>query len=804
MAQVKCTHCHLSFDESVMIIEKEGDKNLYFCCKGCQGVYHLLKSENLDSFYEKLGNQTLSPAEIATKESKELERFDLEGFKKRYIRETKEGFYEISLIIEGIHCSACVWLNEKVLHKSEGVIEATINYSNNKAKVVWEPDRIKLSEIIEKIRSIGYNAYPYDPKLQEERANRIRNDYYSRILVGVFATMNIMWIAIAQYVGYFSGMEQEHKNILNIAEFILATPTLFYSGWIFFRGAYYGLKNRFINMDFLVASGALLAWLYSIYAMVTQKGEVYFDSVTMIITFVLVGKYLEVLSKKQAVDTLDKIVGSMPTEVSVILEDGSKALVSVENIRPKDIIELKPGERVAVDGVLISGSALFDESSLTGESEPIFKEVGDEIISGSICLDSVVRYEATKEAKDSILSQMGELLSDAITKKPKLEQLANTISGYFSVTILAIAVVTFIFWYLKGGSFENALIIAISVIVIACPCALGLATPMATLVGISKSAKEGILFKEASMLETLAKSSILALDKTGTITEGKPSVVSVKIFDGFEPSKALALVDSSNHPISKGVRKYLLNHYENLTPPKIEDIKSIEAKGVIAKCEGVELIGGNRELINSFGIECNFESENSLFIFAINNRVVAIFELRDNLRLDIKEAISKIEALGIKVVMLTGDNPKSAKRVANEVGIREFYAKLLPQDKANIIKSWQDDGKNVVMAGDGINDAIALARSNIAIAMGSGADIAIEVSDVVLLEDNPKSLLFAFKIARRSFLAVKQNLALSLVYNLLAIPLAVMGYVNPLVSALSMSLSSLVVVGNSMRIKVKR
>jgi len=804
LAQVKCTHCHLSFDESVMIIEKEGDKNLYFCCKGCQGVYHLLKSENLDSFYEKLGNQTLSPAEVATKESKELERFDLEGFKKRYIRETKEGFYEVSLIIEGIHCSACVWLNEKVLHKSEGVIEATINYSNNKAKVVWEPDRIKLSEIIEKIRSIGYNAYPYDPKLQEERANRVRNDYYSRILVGVFATMNIMWIAIAQYVGYFSGMEQEHKNILNIAEFILATPTLFYSGWIFFRGAYYGLKNRFINMDFLVASGALLAWLYSIYAMVTQKGEVYFDSVTMIITFVLVGKYLEVLSKKQAVDTLDKIVGSMPTEVSVILEDGSKALVSVENIRPKDIIELKPGERVAVDGVLISGSALFDESSLTGESEPIFKEVGDEIISGSICLDSVVRYEATKEAKDSILSQMGELLSDAITKKPKLEQLANTISGYFSVTILAIAVVTFIFWYLKGGSFENALIIAISVIVIACPCALGLATPMATLVGISKSAKEGILFKEASMLETLAKSSILALDKTGTITEGKPSVVSVKIFDGFEPSKALALVDSSNHPISKGVRKYLLNHYENLTPPKIEDIKSIEAKGVIAKCEGVELIGGNRELINSFGIECNFESENSLFIFAINNRVVAIFELRDNLRLDIKEAISKIEALGIKVVMLTGDNQKSAKRVANEVGIREFYAKLLPQDKANIIKSWQDDGKIVVMAGDGINDAIALARSNIAIAMGSGADIAIEVSDIVLLEDSPKSLLFAFKIARRSFLAVKQNLALSLVYNLLAIPLAVMGYVNPLVSALSMSLSSLVVVGNSMRIKVKR
>ena len=537
MAKARCPHCQLDFDESVMIEEKsEGAESLYFCCKGCQGVYHLLKEEGLDTFYEKLGNNSLEPAQ---RERDDLERFDLEGFSRKYVRETAEGFNEINLIIEGIHCSACVWLNEKVLHQMEGVVEAVINYSNNKAHVVWDPDVVKLSSIIEKIRSIGYNAYPYDPRLQEERAVKMRNDYYSRILVGVFATMNIMWIAIAQYAGYFTGMERGHKNILNIAEFILATPTLFYSGWIFFRGAWYGLKNRFVNMDLLVSAGATLAYIYSIYAMVTMHGEVYFDSATMIITFVLVGKYLEVLSKKRAVDTMDRITGTMPTEATVVRE-AEKTLVSIENIEVGDIIELKPGEKVAVDGVLTSGSALFDESPLTGESEPVLKEPEDEILSATICIDSVVRYRATKRADESLLHTITELLNDAITKKPKIEQLANTVSGYFSLAILTIALVTFAGWFYYSASFEKALIIAISVIVIACPCALGLATPMSTLVGISRAAQRGILFKEASQLETMARSDLLALDKTGTITEGRHSVVRFRAAAGFAPALAVA------------------------------------------------------------------------------------------------------------------------------------------------------------------------------------------------------------------------------------------------------------------------
>ncbi len=796
MPNINCTHCNLEFSEDVMIVEESGDKKLYFCCKGCQGVYHLLNSEGLGSFYDKLGDTTLQPA---SSKDGDIEKFDLEGFHKRYVEELDDGLYSINLIIEGIHCSACVWLNEKVLHKREGIIEATINYTNNKAKIIFDPEMIKLSSIIETIRSIGYNGYPYDPKLQEERATKTRKDYYSRILVGVFGTMNIMWLAIAHYAGYFTGIEQSFKDILNVAEFLLATPVLFYSGWVFFRGAYYGYKNRIVNMDILVASGALLSYVYSIYAMVSREGEVYFDSVVMIITFVLVGKYLEVLSKKHAVDTLDSIMGSTPTEVTLV-DDGSKSLVSIESVVVGDTIELKSGEKVVIDGVLVSGEGSFDESSLSGESEPIYKKEGDMILSGSIILDSVVRYRATKDASNSLMSSIVNLLEESITKKPKIEQLANSISGYFSTTILVIALFTFVGWYMVGGEFEEALIVAISVVVIACPCALGLATPMSTLVGIGISAKSNILFKEASFLETMAKSDLLALDKTGTITEGRPSVVEARV-EEFDYSLLYSLLLTSNHPISRGVARYMEERYESISTVALDSIKSIEAKGIRASYSGMELVGGNGSFMSSIGIEVDMESENSLFMFAIDGRLVATFELTDTIRDGAKEAISEIKSLGIEVVMLTGDHPQSANRVAKEVGIDEVHSRLLPQDKASLIDKFHKEGHIVVMVGDGINDTVALSRSDIAIAMGSGADTAISVSDVVLIDDKPQSIYRAYRISKRTFRAIKENLGFSLLYNVVALPLAIAGFVNPLVAALSMSLSSLVVVANSMRIK---
>lgn len=800
MNKKRCDHCHLEYEASLLIEDTHFNPPKFFCCKGCQGIYHLLQEEGLENFYEKMGENTLEPPKTHLEES---ERFDLDGFVSKYVKQTKEGLSEISLIIEGIHCSACVWLNEKVLSKQEGVVEVSINYSNHKAKIVWDDSIIKLSRIIETIRSIGYNAYPYDPKGGEERANAQRREYYSKLLVGIFATMNVMWIAIAQYAGYFTGMQSNIKNILNFAEFVLATPTLFYTGSVYFKGAYYGLKNRYITMDFLVATGATLTYVFSLYAMFSKNAEVYFDSVTMIVTFVFAGKYLEVLSKKKAVDILDAYGSSLPTEVVVIKGD-EKVLERVESVSIGDVIEVKAGDKIVIDGIITQGEGSFDLSHLSGESEPVLLGKGDKLLSGSLCLDSLIRYEARTTFSSSMLTRLVALLEDALSKKPHIEKFANQLSGYFSRTILFLALCTWIFWYVQEGSFEKALIVAISVIVIACPCALSLATPVATLVGLGLAAKRGILFKEAGFLESMAKCDTLILDKTGTITNGKPDVVEMKALKPVDFSLIYALANASNHPISQGVVRFIKESGESLHVKTLQQVKSLEAKGLSAICEGHLLMGGNAKMMQEAGIEIVLEERFetlSHYFFAIDGVLVAIFGLKDGVKEGAKASIDALKALGLDVVMLSGDHEPVTREIAKEVGISQFKAGLLPDEKASYIDVLRKKGKRVVMAGDGINDTLALSQSEIAIAMGSGADIAVEVSDIILTNDSMKSLHDAFVIARMSLKVIKENLAFSLLYNVITIPLAMSGHVIPLFAALSMSLSSLVVVGNSMRIK---
>ena len=801
MSKQRCDHCHLEYDASVLLQDTSFETPHFFCCKGCQGVFHLLKDEGLDTFYKRMGDDTtLEPPKVALDD---VHRFDLDGFIAKYVKTNKEGFNEIALIIEGIHCSACVWLNEKVLSKEAGIVEVSINYTNNKAKIVWDGAIVKLSHIIETIRSIGYNAYPYDPKSGEERATVQRRDYYSKLLVGIFATMNVMWIAIAQYAGYFTGMESNIKSILNFAEFILATPTLFYTGSVYFKGAYYGIKHRYVTMDFLVATGATLTYLFSLYAMFSRSAEVYFDSVTMIITFVFAGKYLEVLTKKKAVDTLDAFGSAMPTEVTLIKGD-EKILSSVDSVEIGEIIEVRPGDKVAIDGLITEGEGSFDLSRLNGESIPILVQKGDKLLSGSICLDSVIRYQATNTFSSSMLSKLVTLLEDAMNKKPKIEKLANQISGYFSRTILLLAFSTLLFWYYHSGSFETGLIVAISVIVIACPCALSLATPVATLVGLGLSAKRGILFKEAGFLESMAKCDTLVVDKTGTITKGKPEVVEKEYLQNFDISLLNALVLSSNHPISQGLASFLKHSGELLHVKHLEQIKTVEAKGVKAVFEGYQLLGGNAKMMQEEGIALSVSQTLdtlSHYFFAIDGKLVAIFGLRDSLKEGAYESIKALKKLGLQVVMLSGDHLSVTQMIAKEAGIEVYQAALLPHEKASYIEGLRQKGHKVVMAGDGINDTLALSQSEIAISMGSGADVAVDVSDVVLTNDSMQSLYEAFMISRKSLRVVKENLLFYLLYNVITIPLAMSGHIIPLFAALSMSLSSLVVVGNSMRIK---
>jgi Cu+-exporting ATPase len=782
----KCSHCHLEFPDEVMI--KEGD--LRFCCKGCKGVYHLIHDKDLDSYYSKVGNRELAPPKEGLIESSS---FDSESFQNRYLKERKDGFFEISLHIEGIHCSACVWLNEQILFETDGIIEANINFSTNRAKIVFDKKIILLSQIVETIRSIGYDATPFEKGENGKKLDRERKDYYIRLAVGIFGVMNIMWISIALYSGYFTGIEQNIKTILNIAEWILSTPVLFFSGWIFFRGAYFGLKNRVVNMDILIATGSLLTYLYSIYITLFELGEAYFDSVAMIITFILIGKFLELLSKREISESLDLISKYQPNEVQLL--NGEK--IAVEKLKKGDLIVVKSGERVGVDGKIIRGEGTLDEATITGESLPILKNIGDQILSGTLLTDGYLEVEVEREFKESHIWRLVSLLEDALSKKPNIENLANKISGIFSITILSLSLLTFTGWFLYSGDGNISFITAVSVLIIACPCALALATPIATLIGLNMGTKRGILFKEARFLETMAKADILAIDKTGTITEGKPKVVNSVKFRDYNEKLLVSLLKISKHPISIGI----LDFIKNMRGVNLENIVTIPARGVRATYNETDIIGGNLQFMNENGIFPHIESNKSHFYYAENGEVKALFELEDTLRKDAIEGIEKIKSIGLEVVILSGDREEAVKNIADEVGVSQWKSQLKPEDKLAWILEKQKSGKIVVMVGDGVNDILALGSANIGIAIGSGTDIAMEIGDVVLQKDSIVSLFESFQIGRKTFSLIRQNLGISLVYNAITIPIAIAGFVIPLVASISMSLSSLLVVLNSFRAK---
>ncbi len=774
------------------------DEAHYFCCKGCQGIYHLLADEGLDNFYEKVGDTKLTPP---TEQFEDSGNFNSSAFYDRFVKTNREDFQEVSLIIEGIHCAACVWLNEKALHKMDGIVEVHINYTNNKANITWADEVVKLSSIIDMIRAIGYNAFPYDPSLQEAHANKERKDFYLRMAVATFASMNVMWVAVAQYAGYFTGIRDDVRFILNIAEWALSTPVLFYSGWIFFRGAYYGLRNKVVNMDLLVSTGAALTYIYSIYITFANTGEAYFDSVTMIITFVLLGKFLEVLSKKSAADTLDVMSKHLPSEV-MVLRAGNFVNINVNEAVAGDVIQIKSGEKVALDGEVSKGEGSFDESNLSGESEPIFKKLGDKLLSGTVSLDATLQYRAVKDFAHSTLSNLVTLLESSMAKKPKIEQMANKLSEHFSTAILLLAFLTFLVWFLLGNPFETSFIVGISVIVIACPCALALATPVATLVGIGLGAKRGILFKQAAQLETMANIDMLLLDKTGTLTEGRPDVQRASYLKEFDKALLFSLASSSKHPVSVGISRYLMIEHEFKMILALDALEQISARGMKANYENHILLGGNAELMRENGIKVDENSDMTLYYFAINGELCAILELKDSIKKDALDLIESMKSKNIDVVMLTGDHERVAKEVAGALGIENYKAALTPKEKADYISHMHNQDKKVVMVGDGVNDILALAQADIGIAMGSGSDIAIDVSDVVLMNDSLTSLNEAFKISTTTFKLIKQNLGISLVYNAVTIPLAMAGYIIPLIAAISMSISSLLVVGNSLRIRL--
>lgn len=767
------------------MLEKDGH---FFCCTGCEAVFELVQSKGLGDFYERLGKNSLEPVNF----KQNLGVFD------SFVRPTNEGFSEIHLVIDGIFCAACVWLNEKILIEEQGVIEASVNPLTHKARVVFDERQVSLKRILTLIQSIGYKPSAYDPLKQEQKALSTKREFYSKLVVAVACVMNVMWIAVAKYAGFFSLMDAQTKDILNFAEFVLASPVLFYTGSAFYKNAYFSLKHGQISMDFLVIFGASLAYAYSLWAMFSRGGEVYFDSVAMIICFVFVGKYLEVLVKKHATDTMDGLNDFLKGEI-LVFNGKEFAPKDAYAVQVGDIIQLKTGDKILIDGVCVRGEASIDSSSLSGESEPVLVQAGTNINSACVVLDGSVEYRALKPYAESKLSQIISLLE--LSQKPKIQSLVAQIAVYFSRTVLAVALLCFCFWYfVRESGAEFALINAISVLIIACPCALALATPISNLIALFQALKLKVLFKSSDKIEDLSKCDYAVFDKTGVLTDFKLKIARYELNQKANLNELFAFINLSNHPVSASIREFLQEKVRDKKHLEFSAVKEVRAKGISARLKNDEFIGGNAHFLQEYGIKMSQKFSDTHFVFAKNGEILAHFEFESILRAGASELVSYLKKIKMPIKMLTGDNEKAAQKVASKLGITDFTAFCLPENKMQVVVALSQKRK-VLMVGDGVNDALALQNAAVAVSLKQGADLAAQNSDIILLKNDLHALKQAIRLSKKTFIIIKQNLAFSLCYNALTIPLAFVGLINPLVAAASMSLSSVVVILNALRIR---
>ena len=737
--------------------------------------------------------------------------------------------------VRGMTCSACVANVTKAVEKLDGVSNANVNLMTNSMKVNFDENKINDEEIIRAVEKIGYGASPAGEKTKSEdrpvddREKALKN----RLISSSIFMLILMYIAMGHMVhlptpSVFHG--REGAVIFAFSQFLLALPVV-YINRDFYISGFKGLKNRAPNMDSLVAIGSLAALVYGIFAIYMMaygfgqgdmelvdayRHNLYFESSAMILTLITVGKYLEEKSKNKTRSSLAKLMDLAP-KMATVIEDGKEVVKNIEDVRVGDILLVRPGESVAVDGKVIEGASSLDESAVTGESIPVQKSVGDRVISASINTTGSFKFQAEKVGEDTTISQIIKLVDEANQSKAPIAKLADEIAGVFVPAVLLIAAATFGIWMALGYGFENALNFAISVLVISCPCALGLATPVSIMVATGKSADFGLLFKNAEVLENLHKIDVIVMDKTGTITEGKPILTDIVTdLDQDEFLKIAGSIEkNSQHPLASAIINYAKENDIDLE--EITNFNSVSGRGLNGEIAGNKYLAGNIEYMLEESIdlkdfkkkaeELAGEGKTSMY-FANESEVLGIISVKDLPKNSSKDAIKLLRGMGKKIIMLTGDNEKTAEAIADEIGVDQTLAGLLPQDKNKEIDKIQKSGKKVLMIGDGINDAPSLAKADIGMAIGHGTDVAIESSDVVLMRSDLLDVVSALELSKATIKNIKQNLFWAFFYNTIGIPLAAgllfpaFGIkLSPMFAALAMSLSSVFVVNNALRLR---
>lgn len=720
---------------------------------------------------------------------------------------------KITLEVQGMDCASCALIIERALSKKTGVTSAPVNFATKKVQVQFEEDKINIDEIKETIKGTGYSIKENEIDINEKARSSYEKQEKIKVIISALLTLPIF---IRMFLPWEIAGQFANISLTYWIQIILASIVVFVFGYPFHVSTIKQVGKFQANMDTLISIGTLAAYFYSLWAVISNNPPIYFDTAAAITTFILLGKYLELKSKNKASSAMEKLLELEAKVANVIDIDGSEREVKIDKINKGDIIIVRPGDKIALDGIVVSGESDIDESMLSGESMPVAKLKNSDVFAGTINLSGVIKIQVIKKQSETMLAQIIRTVEEAQNYKAPIQKLADKISGIFVPIVITLSLLTFLGWYLKTGEVGLSLINAVAVLIISCPCALGIATPIAIMVGTSVGSKNGILIKSGESFEKGKNIDTIVFDKTGTLTKGEPRVhkiISNKEF-GCDENTVLKIAASlsqySKHPLSQAVLNDVKN--KNLSTDEMTNFSEVTGKGIIGKMQNSESknMFGNIKLINENNLphtwasqilDYHADSEYTINFVVKNDReIIGAILIADELRENAKEAILEIKKMGIDPMIISGDNRNATRAIAAKLGITNFLSEVLPHEKQNEVKNLQAQGKKVIFVGDGINDAPSLVQADLGISLESGTDIAKESGDIIIIQNNPMRVVAAIKLSQKTFKIIKQNLFWAFFYNILAIPLAMLGFINPMVGAIAMGLSDVFVIGNSLRI----
>ncbi len=803
-----CYHCGLPVPHDADFhVAIEGEART-LCCAGCEAVAEAIIANGLTDYYKHRDAMPESPRAAMPVELQELGLFDHPEVQKNFVRPVGEHEREAALILEGITCAACVWLNEAHLAKQPGVTAVDINYSTRRARVRWDENVTRLSALLDAIQSIGYRAHPYDAARSEDLAKKERRTAQWRLFVAGFGMMQVMMYAIPVYMAE-GDMTPDIEQLMRWASLVLTVPVMFYSSAPFFTNAWRDLKMRRVGMDVPVALGMGSAFLASVWATLIASGEVYFDSVTMFVFFLLSGRYLEMMARQKAARGVEALARAMPAfaERLPAWPDTTGERVAVVDLTIDDVVRVKPGETIPGDGEVLDGASSCDESLLTGESRPVPKAAGDTVTGGSVNVASPLVLRLTKVGESTRLASIRRLMEQASAERPNIVQMADRIAVRFIWVLLALATSTAIYWINVDPA--QALWITVAVLVVSCPCALSLAAPTALTVATGSLARTGVLVTRGHAIETLARADTWVFDKTGTLTVGRPTIVDERVVADRAAADVAALVraleQASEHPVGQA----LLRKVGPGETATLSGLRAVTGQGIeaLSATRGTLRIGVPAFVAALHGQPVPdamadwLDAGDTVVALGDATGWLAWFRIADALRPEAKTALAALRARGVRLAILSGDAPRTVAAVATELGIAEHRGGMAPEEKHAWLHEMQSRGATVAMVGDGVNDAPVLAQAHVSVAMGGGTDLARSQADVVLLSDDLQHLADGARIARQTLRIMRQNLLWAFTYNVTAIPLAMIGWVTPWMAGIGMAGSSLLVVLNALRLQ---